>query len=160
MWTYIAIVIIVAVTSFYGYKIYNTAINYNGKLAWVLEDLRNKRTVKLEHNNIFKDGIEGIFTDINEKIDIPKELYVSGNFDLTFTNDGTITALDTFIYGKDDKDKLKSFLITYDSNKSEKIIVYQDAYVNADYNEDKLLNPLMTTMNVIPLKETVNKWVK
>lgn len=158
MWTYIAIVIIVAVTSFYGYKIYNTAINYNGKLAWVLEDLRNKRTVKLEHNNIFKDGIEGVFTDINEKIDIPKELYVSGNFDLTFTNDGTITALDTFIYGKDDKDKLKSFLITYDSNKSDKIIVHQNGYLNADYNKDKLLNPLMTTMNVIPLKETVNKW--
>lgn len=157
-WTYIAIAIIVGLTSFYGYKICKTAINYSGKIAWVLEDLKNKRTIKFEHNNIYEYGIEGIFEDINKKIDMPRELYISETFDLTFSEDGTVTSFYTFIYGKDDNGKEKSFLISYDSNKSEKIIVRSGGYVNSDYIEDKRLSPLITTMNIIPFKEIVNKY--
>ncbi|MDF9541552.1 glycosyl hydrolase, partial [Bacillus cereus] len=52
-WRSISIIIIVAITSFYGMQIYKSAINYNGKLAWFIEKLKHERSVKLKHNNIY-----------------------------------------------------------------------------------------------------------
>lgn len=158
IWTYLAIVIIILITSCYGVKIYQSSINYNGKLSWVLHDLNNKKTVKLEHNDIYKNGIEGIFTDIDKKIILPKKLYISNSFSLNFDSDGKIISFDTYLYGKNDKGKLESYLISYNSSKSENITIYLKGYVNADYNEDKLLKPLRDTMKVIPLKDTISSW--
>lgn len=158
VWIFLASAVIICITAFYGYKIYNTAINYNGKLSWVLESLRNKRNIDFKHNNIYEYGIEGIFTDIEEKIDLPDELYISEVFDLTFSSDGTITSLYTFIYGNNDKGALKSFLIDYNINRSKNIRIHLDGYVNADYSKDMLLKPLRDTMNVISIKDTVSKW--
>lgn len=158
IWPYIAIIIMVFITLFYGVKIYHSAINYNGKLSWVLSDLKNKKTVKFEHKNIYENGIEGIFTDVNKEIHMPKELYVSNSFNLNFDSNGIITSFDTYLYGKNEKGELKSYLISYDNNKSENITIYSNGYVNADYSEDKLIEPLISTMKVIPIKETVSNW--
>lgn len=158
IWTYIAIIIMVLATLFYGYKIYHSATNFNGKLSWALNDLENKRTIKFEHNNIYENGVEGIFTDINEKLHMPETLYVSDSFSLNFETDGTIKSFDAFLYGKNDKGELESYLISYDSNKSKKITIYLNNYINADFNEDKLIEPLINTIKVIPFKETVSKW--
>lgn len=158
VWTFAAIIIIVFVTLFYGAKIYHSSTKYNGKLAWFLKDLEDKKAVKLEHNNIYKDGIDGIFTDINNKISLPQKLYISSSFSLNFNSDGTITSFDTFIYGKNNKDKLESYLISYNSSKSDKITIYLNGYAKPTYSEDKLLDPLIKTMKVIPLKKTVENW--
>ena len=45
---------------FYGIKIYKSATNYGGKLAWFIESVKNERSVKLERDNIYKYGVEGI----------------------------------------------------------------------------------------------------
>lgn len=158
IWTRAAITIIVLTTAFYGVKIYHSAINYNGKLSWFLNDLKNKKTVKLEHNDIYEDGIEGILKDIGKKISMPEKLYVSNSFSLNFDSNGTITSFDTFLYGKNKKGSLKSYLITYNKNKSGNITIYLNGHVNADYNENKLIEPLINTMKVIPLKKTVSNW--
>ncbi len=158
IWTCSVIIIIVLITGFYGVKIYNSSINFNGKLSWVLRDLKNKRSVEFQHNNIYENGIDGIFTDINKKNQMPKKLYVSSNFSLTFDSYGKITSFDTYLYGKNTKGKLESYLISYDSNKSKNITLYLNGYVNANYSEDKLLEPLIKTMKVIPLKKTVSGW--
>lgn len=157
-WRYISIITIVAITLVYGAKIYNSAINYNGKLSWVIDDLKNKRSVKFEHNNIYKDGVEGIFNDISEKYTLPKKLYISNGFKLNFDSDGTITSFETFVYGKNDKGKEKTYLIYYDKNKSKDIKVELNRIVNADYSEDKLLEPLISTVKVISIEDTVSKW--
>lgn len=159
-WTCIIIVSIVLITGFYGVKIYHSGIKYNGKLSWLLQDLKNKRTVKLEHDNIYNDGIEGLFKDVNQKVNMPSKLYIANNFNLKFDHNGKIISFDTYLYGKNDKGKLQSYLISYDSNKSENITIYLNGYVNASYSNDKLLEPLIKTMKVIPLKKTVSKWVE
>ncbi|AQS03358.1 WD40/YVTN/BNR-like repeat-containing protein [Clostridium beijerinckii] len=158
IWIYIAMIVIATATLFYGAKIYNDTISYNGKLSWFLSDLKNKKTVKFEHNNIYENGIEGIFADINKEIHMPDKLYVSSNFNFNFNSDGTITSFDTYLYGKDNKGKLESYLISYNNDKSDKITIYLNGQVDADYNEDKLLEPLLSTMKAIPLKDTVSKW--
>lgn len=158
IWTCIVAIIIVLITCFYGVKIYHSAINYNGKLSWSLSDLKNKRTVKLEHNNIYESGIEGIFTDINKKIHMPEKLYVVNNFNLKFDSNGKITSVDTFLYGKNAKGESESYLVSYNSNKSGNITIYLNGYANAKYNDDKLLEPLFNTIKIIPLKKTVSSW--
>ncbi|OBR97207.1 hypothetical protein CLRAG_01260 [Clostridium ragsdalei P11] len=158
IWTCTIIIVIVLITCFYGVKIYHSAINYNGKLSWFLSDLKNKRTVKLEHNNIYESGIEGIFADINKKVHMPEKLYVVNNFSLKFHSNGQITSFDTFLYGKNAKGELGSYLISYNSKNSGNITIYLKGYVNPNYNDDKLLEPLIKTMKVIPLKKTVRNW--
>ncbi|QXE20850.1 hypothetical protein [Clostridium sp. 001] len=158
IWTCTIIIVIVFITCFYGVKIYHSAINYNGKLSWFLRDLKNKRTVKLEYNNIYESGIEGIFADVNKKVHMPEKLYVVNNFSLKFDSNGEITSFDTFLYGKSAKGKLESYLISYNSKNSGNITIYLNGYVNANYNDDKLLEPLIKTMKVIPLKKTVRNW--
>ena len=157
-WICVVIIGIVLITCFYGVKIYHSGTKYNGKLAWVLEDLKNKRTVKLEHDNIYKDGIDGIFTDINSKVNMPKKLYISNNFSLKFDSNGKIISFDTYLYGKNDKGKLQSYLISYDSIKSGNVTVLLNGYVNANCSKNKLLEPLIETMKVISLKKTVSRW--
>lgn len=157
-WTCVVIISIVIITGFYGVKIYHSGIKYNGKLSWFLQDLKNKKTVKLEHDNIYNDGIGGIFTEVNQKVNMPSKLYIVNNFNLKFDYSGKIIAFDTYLYGKNDKGKLQSYLISYDRNKSENITIYLNGYVKGNYSKDKLLEPLIKTMKVIPLKKTVSKW--
>ncbi|ELP60253.1 WD40/YVTN/BNR-like repeat-containing protein [Clostridium pasteurianum] len=158
IWICTVTIILLLITCYYGFKIYHNTINYNGKLSWFLRDLKSKRTVKFKDDNIYKNGIEGIFKDINKKVDIPKNLYVATSFSLKFDSYGKITSFDTYIYGKNTRGKLESYLITYDSNKSENITIYLNGYVNADYSNNKLLEPLIKTMKVIPLKKIVTNW--
>lgn len=154
----ITIIAISLITVFYGVKIYHSAINYNGKLSWILSDLKNKKTAKLEHDNIYENGIEGIFTDINKKVVMPEKLYISNSFSINFDSNGKITSFETYLYEKNSKNVLESFLISYNSKKSRNVIIYLNGEVNADYSNDKLLEPFLKTMKVIPLKKTVSNW--
>lgn len=157
-WKCISIIIIILITSFYGVKIYKSAINYGGKLAWVIKRLQSERNVKFEKNNIYEYGVNGIFEDINKRYELPKKLYMADDFSLKFDKDGTITYFDTFIYGKDKDGKDLSYLIAYDKDKSNDIKLILNGFVNADYNNDKLIDPLIETVNCISIKDTVIKW--
>jgi hypothetical protein len=83
---------------------------------------------------------------------------MASDFVLKFNSDGTITSFDTFVYGKNSHGKEETYLITYDKNKSQDITLILNGYANADYNEDKLVEPLIKTVNAIPVKQTVSKW--
>lgn len=158
LWVCITIIIISLMTSFYGIKIYKSATNYGGKLAWVIQRAKNERKVKFDKDNIYEDGVAGIFEDINEKFELPEKLYLSNNLNVKFKKDGTITYFETFIYGKDKKGKEKTFLILYDKDKSEDIKLILNGVANADYSNSKLLDPLFETVDYISIKDTVSGW--
>lgn len=159
IWIYLSIIILFFTTVYYGIRIYETSINFNGKLSWKLYDFKNKKTAKFDNNNIYNDGIEGILKDINEKVNLPGKLYVSDSgFNVEFSKDGTIESFYVFIYGDNENGELQSYLLDYDLSKSKKITIYLNGYINADYNEDKLLEPFVNAMKVIPLEDTVSKW--
>lgn len=80
------------------------------------------------------------------------------DFDLTFNSDGTITAFDTFVYGKNAHGKEETYLIAYDKKKSQDITIIRNGYANPDYDDDKLVEPLIKTVKAIPVKQTVSKW--
>jgi cell fate (sporulation/competence/biofilm development) regulator YlbF (YheA/YmcA/DUF963 family) len=54
--------------------------------------------------------------------------------------------------------KDKSYLINYNKNKSEYITLILNGHVNSDYNDDKLLQPLIETVEVIQVKNVVSNW--
>lgn len=157
-WKSISIILFILITFIYGMNIYKSATNFGGKLSWFIERLKNERSVKFEHSNLYQYGVEGIFEDINKKHTLPKKLYIVNNFSLEFSSDGTITSLDTFVHGKNDNGKEESYLITYDKNKSDKITIHLNGYAGTNYNDDKLLEPLIETVKVIPIKQAVSKW--
>lgn len=158
VWILISLLILISITGFFGYKVYYSGVKYNGKLSWYLDELNRKRTVELTHNNIYKDGVKGILKDINSKTKLPKEMYITDDFDVRFKADGTVTYISTFIYGKDDDGKLKTILVDYDKNKSNKIVMYLNGNANADYNGDKVLEPLLKTADLIPIKDDIQYW--
>lgn len=152
-WKYTSIVLIITVTSFYGYNIYKSSVNFGGKLSGLILRAKTERSVEFEHNNFYKYGVAGIFNDINEKYPLPKKLYISNEFQLKFNSGGKITDLYAFVYGKNKNGEEKSYLITY-NNKSNKMILILDGKANGDYDEDKLLDPLVETVRAINIKKS------
>ena len=80
---------------------------------------------------------------------------MSDDLSVKFEKDGTIIYFETFIYGKDKNGKEKTYLIYYDKNKSKDINLILNGVVNSDYSNDKLLDPLFETVELISIKDTV-----
>lgn len=119
----------------------------------------DKTTVKLEHNNIFEDGIDGLLGDLSEKIEFPQYLALQGRFELNFMPDGTITSIETMWYGYDERyTYVDSYLIVYDSSKSDKITVYFDGGTGDAYDESRDMNTLFDALRLIPLEDSVSGW--
>lgn len=158
IWICIALIIIMSITSIFGYRVYQSGTKLNGYLAWKLKDLKDKRKITYKNENkIYKDGLKGILDNISEEIDLPKELYVA-SLDMTFKKDGTITSFNGFIYGNNEKEKEKTYIFYYDSGTANKIIVDIDPYGNTEPKKDYKAKKLNELLNIIPLKNDVKEW--
>ncbi len=159
IWRAAAGIFLAAVTLCGGRLVAESAVPYQGKLAWYLDDLKDKRTCTLKHDNIYEWGIEGILEDVREKVNLPEALCLATSFNLHFAPDGEIITLDTMLYGFDEKgDFVDSYLISYNRAHSGKITVYLHGASSASYDESRALAPLVEGVSVMPLRETVEEW--
>lgn len=154
-WKCIFIISTFVITLFCGVKIYKSATDNTSKLAWHIKNIQNEKRISFTKNNIYEYGVKGIFEDINKKYKLPEKLYMSDDLSVKFEKDGTIIYFETFIYGKDKNGKEKTYLIYYDKNKSKDINLILNGVVNSDYSNDKLLDPLFETVELISIKDTV-----
>lgn len=154
----IRLVLFIAVSLIFGGMIVHTAIPYNGALSWKIADLLNHQKITLTHNNIYKDGVNGVIDDVRTKISLPKKLYISDNFRIEFTEDGTITNIDVMLYGENDKGQLKGFLLSYDYEKAKKMDVWLNDGPGLSINPDKLLDPFYTILKQAPYQDQVRRW--
>ena len=151
--------LLAAITLYGGFLAVRSAIPYQGKLSWILSDLRNKRSILLEHDNVYEPGIEGILEDVRHKVELPEKLCLATSFNLHFAPDGEIQSFDTMLYGYDKNGNFTdSYLITYPSGSSGKITVYLHGAAEAPYDADKDLQPLVEAVSVMPLAETTARW--
>lgn len=148
----------VGTTLFYGEKIVLSASNFNGKLSWFLYERTHKRTVEIAHDNVFLGGIDTMIADLKQKLLMPEDLYVATSFNLHFKPDGTITSLETYLYGNDDRGYLKTYLISYDGNKSKRATVYLDGLVSEQDKDRKKLQPMVEILKQVDLEEAVQQW--
>ncbi|WP_414839753.1 WD40/YVTN/BNR-like repeat-containing protein [Carnobacterium sp. TMP28] len=149
---------LILITLATGKSIYESGTHLNGRLAFVIDELVNKRTVLFKHDNVYQDGLDGLFEDLESSIDLPKELYIDNHFELTFNKKGEITSFYSFLYGLNDKSEKKTFLIDYDRSKSKKINVVLNGFTQSTFNETARLQPLIDGVKHLPIKETVNDW--
>lgn len=154
----IEIVLVLATTGYYGIRIIESSTKYNGKLSWKIDEWTRSKNIKLEHNNIYENGIEGIFEDLETKIDLPKELYLANQFSVKFNYEGTITSIYSFFYGKDASGKTKTFLLDYDNRKSEKMTVWLNGNVTAEYKETEKMNPLFYMIDHVNLQQEIHSY--
>ncbi|SET69621.1 WD40/YVTN/BNR-like repeat-containing protein [Lacrimispora sphenoides] len=148
----------IGTTLFYGEKIVLSASNFNGKLSWFLYERTHKRTVEIVHDNVFSGGIDNMIADLGQKLQMPEVLYVATSFNLHFKPDGTITSLETYLYGNDDRGNLKTYLINYDGSKSKRATVYLDGSVSEQGKDLKKLQPMVEILKQVDLEEAVQQW--
>lgn len=157
---YIEIVGILLVTLFFGGRIVYSAIPYHGALSWKVDEWINKKEIPLEHNNLYKTGVEGILEDLNEKLDLLEKLYISNKCQITFDKNGTIHDISAFLYGKDEGGKKNTYLIEYDAENSDFITVWTDSDEDSEYEEDMSLSPMMEILKKADWVEQVKKWAE
>lgn len=152
-------IFLAAVTICGSILVIKSAIPYHGKLSWYLDDLQDKRSVTLVHDNVYESGVKGILEDIRGKIDLPETLCLATSFNLHFAPDGTIQTLDTMLYGFDENGEFTdSYLITYNADHSKKIDIYLHGAGGASFDDDKDLQPLIEAVSAMPLEESVAQW--
>ena len=151
------LILLVVTVGCISYIVY-TAIPYNGALSWKVDSLFKTKKIEYEHNNFFRDGAEGLIKDVNKKLKLPDELYITDSFEMSFDKDGTITRVSAYLYGQNEKGKDKTYLIDYDIDKSDKIVVQIAGYANADYDDDKKLDPMFTILEKSDCKMQVTQW--
>lgn len=76
------IVVSIATAYLIGQIIY-TGIPYNGALSWKIDQRLNQKEVTLEHDNFFEDGVEGVLADLDEALDMPEELYIVNQYQMS-----------------------------------------------------------------------------
>jgi hypothetical protein len=98
--------------------------------------------------------------DLDQALDLPEELYIVNQFQMTFDGDGTIRTIYTFLYGKDADGDTRTYLIDYDAEKGTDMTVWKDGQANADYNTDMKLTPMLRILEKASCEKQVSEWEK
>lgn len=155
---WVGILALTITTIYYGGKIIHSAINYNGKLSWKLDEIKSSRQITLEHDNLYRDSVNGIFEDLKEKLQLPSDLYIVNQFVLEFDKEGTITDIYTFFYGKDAKGEEHTYLLTYDKSESDKMTVWLDGYADCDYASTMKMEQMFELLNMVNIQQQTQEW--
>ncbi|MCD8197690.1 MAG: hypothetical protein LUE24_11110 [Lachnospiraceae bacterium] len=155
---FLELLIFAGATLFFGAKIVYAATPYNGALSWKLDEWRRKREATLTHDNFYESGAEGILEDLDAAFDLPETLYVTNTFEIGCDTEGTIRTIEAFLYGENDKGEKKTYLISYDAEKSGKMTVWLDGNVSGGYEEENLLEPMLTILDLVDWERQLDGW--
>ena len=156
----IEVSIFIMATLFAGGCIAYSAIPYHGALSWEIDEWMRKKEIKLEHNNLFENGVEGVLMDLDEALELPEELYIANKYQVTFDESGTIQSIYAFIYGKDEDGEKKTYLIDYDADKSSNMTIWVDGNANGEYEEDMRLSPMIEILKNSNWRNQVKRWAE
>lgn len=146
------------VTALFGGLIAYTGIPYHGKLAWKIQSLQNHRTIKFVHSNLYEDGIRGMLKDVRKAVSLPEELYLSDNLTVIFRADGTITDMETMLCGQDASGKIRTFLLSYNAEHSDKLDVWINRDTDFSLDGEKALSPLFVLLDASDFRSEVETW--
>lgn len=157
---HIEFLVFITATLFFGGGIVYSAIPYHGALSWKVDEWMRKKEIMLEHNNIYETGVEGILLDLNEVLELPEELYIVNEYQVTFDENGTIQSIYAFLYGKDADGKKKTYLIDYDADSSDYMTVWTDGNANGEYEEGMRLSPMIEILKNADWINQVKRWAE
>lgn len=146
------------ITALFGGLIVYSAVPYHGQLSWKIDDLLHHKKVEFTHTNLYTDGVEGILTDVETKITLPEKLCISNSFSAEFTADGTITSVDTMLYGENEKGEIETYLISYNAKHGTKLDVWTDGAAHTTFDTALLWSPLPDILSKADTEATVRSW--
>lgn len=146
------------ITALFGGLIVYSAVPYHGQLSWKIDDLLHHKKVEFTHTNLYTDGVEGILTDVETKITLPEKLCISNSFYAEFTADGTITSVDTMLYGENEKGEIETYLISYNAKHGTKLDVWTDGAAHTTFDTALLWSPLPDILSKADTEATVRSW--
>lgn len=146
------------ITALFGGLIVYSAIPYHGQLSWKIDDLLHHKKVEFTHTNLYTDGVEGILTDVETKITLPEKLYISNRFSADFTADGTITSVDTMLYGENEQGEIETYLISYNAKHGTKLDIWTDDATHTTFDPALLWSPLPDILSKADTEATVRSW--
>ena len=148
----------IMITLFFGARIVYSAIPYHGQLSWKIQDILHHKTVEFTHSNLYTDGVDGILTDVKTKLAIPEKLYISNSFSAEFTADGTITSVDTMLYGENEQGEIETYLISYNAKHGTKLDIWTDDATHTTFAPALLWSPLPDILSKADPEATVRRW--
>ncbi|MDO4289149.1 MAG: hypothetical protein Q4C55_08160 [Eubacterium sp.] len=157
---YLKIVTVLAVTFFFGAGIVYTAIPYNGALSWKVDALTRQRKVPLRNNNIYETGVAGILSDLDSKLGLPEELYLSNQCQISFDESGKIHDIYAFLYGDNEDGEKKTYLINYNAEDSASMTVWLDGHTTGEYETDMRLAPMLEILDKADWINQVKTWAE
>lgn len=149
----IAIVVMLVVTSWSGYKIFRMATRYEGELGFYLNDFFNKKQLTITNDNLFDGGFLTFIDDLIKEFDISDKIYLNDSFELKYNSDGMIQSFNFMIY---DNNK-NTYLVSYQKNNENKVTVHLNNYLDMDFDDKNDFQPLLDALKVIPYKESLIK---
>ncbi|MCH6267679.1 hypothetical protein [Neobacillus citreus] len=157
-WT---VILFSLVTMVGGYYVGSNAVNFNGTLAWQIQELKTETRVKLENDNFYTTKLDGIIDSVNEKMKLEPYL-MTNDLRIDFEKDGTIAEIYIYIYGFDQDKKLQSgYLIYFDKKKNNKVKIHKQDWNGEGttvYDPNNDLSIVINMLKWIPVKEEVKRW--
>lgn len=145
--------VILILTGYNGYEIYQSAQPYNGKLWSYIHEQQTTERIALEDSelNFLETGLDGVITELSEQcgLNLDWELHTANTMKVVVDNEGMIQSLDAFIYAFDDSGDYHAWLVTYDSTASSRMTVYLDNITNTDYPDQESLSPLFDMIDAL-----------
>ena len=143
------LLIFVLLTGYAGRQIYESAQPYNGKLSWILEEMRNTKKIAFEERDFSRYGLSGIVTALEEEAGLPEdsELYTANTFSVTIA-DGQIEAVDGYLYTLSGEAP-QSYLITYDAAESPDMTVRLNGAVHTEYSRQERMQPMFDMIGAL-----------
>lgn len=151
---------ILGISIFTGRSLYQSAQAGQGQLFYYFYKYQNEKKLSFEEKNIYENGLDGIFDTLEEKFDLPEELYIGEDFLINFEKDGRITAFDGQFYGKNEAGESEDYMISYNEEQSDKMTVYLNSYYEETYAEDKKLVPLFEILERVSLEEAATRYLE
>jgi hypothetical protein len=144
-----------------AYFVGSNAVNFNGALAWKIQELKTDSTIKLENDNFYTTKLGGIIDSVKEKMELEPYL-ITNDLEIEFKKDGTITDIYMYIYAFDENKKLQSgYLIYADKTKVNMVKVHKQDWhgegtVVYDPNND--LSIVINMLKWIPVEDETTHW--
>ena len=79
---------------------------------------------------------------------------------MSFDEAGEIQSIDTLLYGQDEKGNKNTYLIEYNSQKSDTRTVWTDGNAGGEYEEDMRLSPMSEILEKADWKNQVKEWAE
>ncbi|WEG14395.1 YcxB family protein [Pullulanibacillus sp. KACC 23026] len=158
LWTFLLFILMTV----YGvYQVGQNAVQFHGALAWKISELKTDSHTSLKDDNFYTSGLSGILDNVKKQVTLEPYL-MTNDLEVDFDKDGTITSIDTYIYGYDKNERLQAgYLIYYDRDKSNRVTIHKQDW-NGDgttaYDPNNDLSIVINMVKNIPIKKEVDQW--